>query len=84
VDGGVEPQFAMLLESFLVAMVPHPGGLDAKSISFKLVHLERHVTLPMNFNPFFLHKIKPNFKYFFLIPHKYNLIPFCLIVNNID
>jgi hypothetical protein len=35
VDGGVEPQFAMLLEESLVAMVPHHGGLDAKFISFK-------------------------------------------------
>jgi hypothetical protein len=35
VDGGVEPQFAMLLEASLVAMVPHHGGLDAKFISFK-------------------------------------------------
>jgi hypothetical protein len=45
-DGGVEPQFAML---------PHHGGFDAKSISFKLVHLDGHVTLPMNLNPFFKH-----------------------------
>jgi hypothetical protein len=53
VDGEGEPQFAMLFKASLVAMVPHNGGLDAKSISFKLVCLEGHVTLPMNLNPFF-------------------------------
>jgi hypothetical protein len=55
VDGGVEPQFAMLLEASLVAMLPHHGGLDAKSISFKLVCLEGHVTLTMHLNPFFFY-----------------------------
>jgi hypothetical protein len=50
----------MLLEASLVGMVPHHGGLDAKSISFKLVRIEGYVTLPMNLNPFFLHKSTPN------------------------
>jgi len=49
----------MLLEASLVAMVPHCGGLDAKSISFKEVHLEGHVTLPMNLKPFFNIKAHP-------------------------
>jgi len=61
-DGRVEPQLAMLLVASLVAMMPHHGGIDTKSISFKLVHLKRHVTLPMNLKPFFLHKNTPNFK----------------------
>ncbi len=49
----LNPNLPCCFEASLVVMVPHHGGLDAKSISFKLVHLEGHVALLMNLNPFF-------------------------------